>query len=744
MRQNITDNAVSEIIGTILMLAIVVGVFTLLYVGVMSYDFNENTISVNIAGSIEGTNIVFEHKGGKDVGLQSILVVSVGDIKNSVFIGDYLDNSAIQDGKWNIGERAVYPVGDVTFMQVEATLIDESDNYILITGVLQEGAVNDMIIVTLPASEIATDSANLNMNYNFRNRTGSLRFAYREYTGGWDYTSWELGQSGSGFYNKTITGLSSTQYYFKAQLKFNTNISEGDNKSFIYTGTEVNTISSYLVAGAPFGLTAQGSNLLDSVQLWYRFSPDNISWSTNWWDDDWTSRRPVNLFVGSGATTSDYQVLLNISYDYRMNMDFSDLRFIKYQDNITEYPHWIENKTDGERAYVWVRIDTSVIPQNDTHMWMYFGNSLATSMSDGDQTFYFFDSFEGVSLDVDWHADANDYSVTDNTLRIGIGSVTTTFPLSVDMGDGYVLEGRVKYHTMDATYSGVLAAQSSQYTEINNNGANAANLIHRPPSSFDLERLTARGSSTGFDCGSSSLFTTKNDVWYLLTAKFYSGGVKIYNNRTTEWPYGCGWVKDIDYISLGAYQGSASYDIQDTSYDWVLIRKYAAIEPEQYIGDLEYIGWHLWKNPSNPDTASPWAWTFNFPEGAGFYEFYSIGSYGADEETAPASADTICYFFPVNIPEVTTKNPGIFLNLVYLQMDYDFKDFIGGYVCFTVHRQGDPNWKYTPWVGRAWSGSYGTLITVKMLFVTYEYKALLYYKGGLIEGGLKAFTPPFG
>ena len=380
MRQNITDNAVSEIIGTILMLAIVVGVFTLLYVGVMSYDFNENTISVNIAGSIEGTNIVFEHKGGKDVGLQSILVVSVGDIKNSVFIGDYLDNSAIQDGKWNIGERAVYPVGDVTFMQVEATLIDESDNYILITGVLQEGAVNDMIIVTLPASEIATDSANLNMNYNFRNRTGSLRFAYREYTGGWDYTSWELGQSGSGFYNKTITGLSSTLYYFKAQLKFNTNISEGENKSFIYTGTEVNAISPYTVTGAPYGLTAQGSNLLDSVQLWYRFSPDNTSWSTNWWDDDWTSRRPVNLFVGSGATTSDYQVLLNISYDYRMNMDFSDLRFIKYQDNITEYPYWIENKTDGERAYVWVRIDTSVIPQNDTHMWMYFGNSLATSM----------------------------------------------------------------------------------------------------------------------------------------------------------------------------------------------------------------------------------------------------------------------------------------------------------------------------------------------------------------------------
>lgn len=744
MRQKATDSAVSEIVGSILMLAIVVGVFTLLYIGVISYDFEEVVVPSKIVGSVEGTNIVLEHKGGKEIGLNSTLVVTVGSTENIVEIGNYLDSSAVSDGKWTIGERVVYPVGDVTFMQVKVTVTEEYDNFIIMTGVLQEGEVNDMIIVTLPATEVKTDSAKFHMNYNFRNRTGSLRFAYRTYTGSWSYTSWQLGITGAGFYNETVTGLTTTLYYFKAQLRYNTNITEGVNKSFIYTGTEMNSIATYLVAGAPYGLSAQGSSLLDSVELWYRFSPDNISWSSNWWDEDWTSRRPINLFVSAGATTSDYQVLLNISYDYRMNFDFSDLRFVKYQDNITEYPYWIENKTDGERAFVWVRIDSSVTPQNDTFMWMYFGNSAATSMSDGSQVFYFFDDFIGVTLDVDWQANANDYAITDETLRIGIGSVTTTFPLTVNMNDGYVLESRIKYHTIGASYSGVLAAQSSQYTELNNNGIDATNLIHRPPSSFDLQRQTARGSTVGFDCGSENFFTTKNDIWYTLSAHFYNGGVKIYQNRTDEWLYGCGWIKDIDHISLGAYQGSASYDIQDTSYDWVLIRKYANIQPEQFFGDLEYIGWHRWNNPSNPDTVSPWAWTFNFPEGAGYYEFYSIGVYDTSEESAPASADTSCYFYPVAVPTVTTKDPVVIGSWVYLQMDYDFKDFIWGYVCFTAHVVGDPNWGYTPWVARAWAGSFGYWVQAPILFIPYEYKALLYYEGGLIQGGLKVFTPPFG
>jgi hypothetical protein len=55
--------------------------------------------------------------------------------------------------------------------------------------------------------------------------------------------------------------------------------------------------------------------------------------------------------------------------------------------------------------------------------------------------------------------------------------------------------------------------------------------------------------------------------------------------------------------------------------------------------------WTRWNNAGNPDT-TPWsgiAWSFNFPSGAGNYEFYSIATDNAtNAESAPGSADAKC------------------------------------------------------------------------------------------------------
>jgi len=69
-------------------------------------------------------------------------------------------------------------------------------------------------------------------------------------------------------------------------------------------------------------------------------------------------------------------------------------------------------------------------------------------------------------------------------------------------------------------------------------------------------------------------------------------------------------------------------------------------------------GWTIWSDASNPDTSYPWSWSFNFPDGGGYYEFYSIGKYGINTETAPSFADAICYFISANVSHL---NP----NLVY-------------------------------------------------------------------------------
>jgi hypothetical protein len=57
------------------------------------------------------------------------------------------------------------------------------------------------------------------------------------------------------------------------------------------------------------------------------------------------------------------------------------------------------------------------------------------------------------------------------------------------------------------------------------------------------------------------------------------------------------------------------------------------------------------------DTAAPWSWDFNFPNGPGYYEFCSIGrKAGESDETFPVSDDAKC-FFNLNTPPYVPSNP---------------------------------------------------------------------------------------
>jgi len=68
------------------------------------------------------------------------------------------------------------------------------------------------------------------------------------------------------------------------------------------------------------------------------------------------------------------------------------------------------------------------------------------------------------------------------------------------------------------------------------------------------------------------------------------------------------------------------------------------------------INWSSWDDGTNPDNYYPWVWDFTFPNGTGYYEFYSIGiKAGEDPETAPLVADARCRFN--RMPEIFDENP---------------------------------------------------------------------------------------
>lgn len=109
----------------------------------------------------------------------------------------------------------------------------------------------------------------------------------------------------------------------------------------------------------------------------------------------WDHKKSFTLNNSSGEVLSDYVFPLQITYDSDMNTDFSDLRFTQSDGTVLSY--WIEEYTESTEAKFWIKIPSLNI--DISTLYMYYGNSEASSQSDGEQVFIFFDDFEESSLD---------------------------------------------------------------------------------------------------------------------------------------------------------------------------------------------------------------------------------------------------------------------------------------------------------------------------------------------------------
>ncbi|MFW6122011.1 MAG: DUF2341 domain-containing protein [Petrotogales bacterium] len=115
---------------------------------------------------------------------------------------------------------------------------------------------------------------------------------------------------------------------------------------------------------------------------------------------DWEYYKEIKIKENSGEALEDYQVLVELdstNFDFsKAKSDGSDVRF---KANEEELSYWIEEWNEGAKnAKIWVKVPS--IPANDeTKIKMYYGNPTATSVSNGNATFEFFDDFEGNEYD---------------------------------------------------------------------------------------------------------------------------------------------------------------------------------------------------------------------------------------------------------------------------------------------------------------------------------------------------------
>lgn len=114
----------------------------------------------------------------------------------------------------------------------------------------------------------------------------------------------------------------------------------------------------------------------------------------DWYDPAWDFRRPVEVSNPCGIEVTDFQVQVTLgsSFDFSKALpDGSDLR-VTDSDGVTPVPFWIDDwDSTGMTASIWVKVPS--IPTSGTTVYLYYGNAGASSASDGDATFEFFDDF---------------------------------------------------------------------------------------------------------------------------------------------------------------------------------------------------------------------------------------------------------------------------------------------------------------------------------------------------------------
>ena len=122
-----------------------------------------------------------------------------------------------------------------------------------------------------------------------------------------------------------------------------------------------------------------------------------IAWATSpaWMNNSWLYRVPVTISnSGSAQSQLEVNVSLTSSFQFALSKsDGSDLR-VTDSDGVTMLPFWIEKwNSVGQTASVWVKQPST--PSGTSTIWLYYGNPSATSTSNGNGTFEFFDDFEG-------------------------------------------------------------------------------------------------------------------------------------------------------------------------------------------------------------------------------------------------------------------------------------------------------------------------------------------------------------
>ncbi|KAF0217901.1 MAG: fibronectin I domain-containing [Geobacteraceae bacterium] len=294
----------------------------------------------------------------------------------------------------------------------------------------------------------------------------------------------------------------------------------------------------------------------------------------------WLRRAKLNFATNSFQANYQTRLTVNISTFTEIKAGFSDIRFYDTVAN-QEIPYWIEKiSTDGNVATVWIKTGA-----NDS-IYMYYGNSSASSASNGESVFEFFDDFEGGSINTNkWSViDYTGFSVSDGKLH-GTNS-TGKLAANSTFSSGVTMEAKAT--SANSAYNGQLIAGFSYTSDSYGNKRS----VEWKNKNNRVEIWSFSNGNTGgiLPANTPMLYRMKVKTTTSIDADVenYDTGASLYAYPSLTYtapnsPFTLALGRSL-YSSNNLGYLDESYA---TDWDWFRVRKYAAIEPTVTLGAAE-------------------------------------------------------------------------------------------------------------------------------------------------------------
>ena len=319
-----------------------------------------------------------------------------------------------------------------------------------------------------------------------------------------------------------------------------------------------------------------------------------------WISNKWKYREQINISENSGSALTNFQVNLTIDTATpisvgHMKSDCSDIRFADSSGNMLQY--YLMSGCNTANTKIWVK--TNLTANSISSLYMYYGNSNATSASSGTNTFELFGDFTGSSLTPDWtstviaNGGGNDatgsVSVTGGQLNItnnlGNDIWTTVFEGTLayqnqQVSSDYIAVARIISQTNTNAWakSGIMSLNS--ITAAANNGE--SDIATTPGNGITYQYQTTGGGTIAPDGNSNG--GTYAMPEYLMLQKVGSTTAGYYSNDGTTWTQQgttstVGGLASNQYVTLFATTHNNANNPGSGVFSMFYVRKYASTMP---------------------------------------------------------------------------------------------------------------------------------------------------------------------